>query len=91
MKKMKNWKLTLLLCALLVSVCNTMTWAADWPRFLGPDASGISPETGLNKDWAAKPPKMLWKVNLYNLGYAGPSVAGESIAGPPPSWPMGKS
>ncbi|HEX3046152.1 MAG TPA: PQQ-binding-like beta-propeller repeat protein, partial [Bacillota bacterium] len=66
-------------CSLFSVVLGASVWAADWPRFLGPDGSGISPETGLNQDWATKPPKMLWKVDLYNPGYAGPSVVGESV------------
>ncbi|MCY3018693.1 MAG: PQQ-like beta-propeller repeat protein [Planctomycetota bacterium] len=49
--------------------------AADWPRFRGPDGSGMSPETGINKDWKAKPPKELWKIALGDRGFAGPSVA----------------
>ena len=50
--------------------------AADWPRFLGPSADGISPETGINKDWKARPPKALWDFPLEDRGHAGPAVAG---------------
>ena len=60
------------LSAVLIPVT---AFAADWPRFLGPNGDGISPETGINKDWARKPPKMLWKVRMSDGGYAGPSVA----------------
>lgn len=49
--------------------------AADWPQFLGPNHDGISPETGINKDWKTKPPKELWKIAFGDDGYAGPSVA----------------
>src|SRR5438093_3623424 len=39
--------------------------AADpWPQILGPDRNGVSTETGLNLDWKAKPPKVLWKTPL---------------------------
>src|SRR5262249_26927202 len=39
--------------------------AADpWPQLLGPNRNGVSTETGLNLDWKAKPPKVLWKVPL---------------------------
>ncbi len=48
---------------------------SDWPNFRGPSFNGISPETGLNKDWQAKPPRMLWKTPMGDNGYAGPSVA----------------
>jgi len=47
----------------------------EWPQFRGPNANGISPETGINKDWKAKPPKELWRIQLGDDGYAGPSVA----------------
>ena len=49
--------------------------AADWPNFMGPTHNGIAPDTDLNKDWAAKPPKELWRVALTDNGYPGPSVA----------------
>ncbi len=49
--------------------------AADWPQFRGPHADGMAPETGINKDWTAKPPKTLWTAPLTDGGYAGPSVA----------------
>jgi outer membrane protein assembly factor BamB len=48
---------------------------SDWPQFRGPTANGISPEKGINKDWAAKPPKLLWKVDMTDGGYSGPAVA----------------
>ncbi|MBM3493546.1 MAG: hypothetical protein FJX72_04370, partial [Armatimonadetes bacterium] len=51
----------------------------DWPRLLGPNGDSISPEKGINKNWAAKPPKALWKVDLGDDGYAGPAVAGGKV------------
>lgn len=38
--------------------------AADWPQFQGPNANGISPDTGLAKSWPEGGPKELWKVDL---------------------------
>ena len=55
-------------------LCAAATWAADWPQFLGPNHDGISPETGIYKDWNAKPPKELWRTDMGDDGYAGPSV-----------------
>ncbi len=37
----------------------TAALAEDWPCFLGPGGDCSSPETGINKDWRAKPPKEL--------------------------------
>jgi outer membrane protein assembly factor BamB len=48
---------------------------SDWPRFRGPRADGTSPETGINKDWRARPPRLVWKAALGDDGYAGPSAA----------------
>ena len=53
--------------------------AADWPWFLGPEQNNQSRETGINTDWAAKPPPVLWTADLGDEGYAGPSVAGGVI------------
>jgi len=52
---------------------------SDWPQFLGPTRDGLSPDTGINKDWKAKPPKLLWKVPMHDGGYAGPSVANGQV------------
>lgn len=61
---------------LLLLLCSISTiFAADWPKFLGPTGNGYSPETGINADWAAKPPAELWRIKLTDDGYAGPSVA----------------
>lgn len=51
----------------------------DWPQFLGPNADGISPQTGINKDWQARPPKVLWDIPMQDKGHAGPSVAGGAV------------
>ena len=51
------------------------SWAADWPQWRGPTANGIAPDTGINKNWAQKPPRTLWTVPMGDRGYAGPSVA----------------
>jgi len=48
--------------------------SADWSQWLGPDRTGISTETGWRTDWAAKPPKTLWKASV-GVGYSSVSVA----------------
>ena len=52
---------------------------SDWPRFRGANADGISTEKGIRKDWASRPPKVVWKVAMSDDGYAGPSVAGQLV------------
>lgn len=67
----------LALLALAATGCgpNAVAAGGDWPQFRGPTANGIAPDTGINKSWNTKPPKILWKVALSDDGYAGPSVA----------------
>lgn len=62
-------------CLLLIWSFVVAASAADWPQFLGPNHNSISSETGLNKDWNAKAPAVLWKVPMGDNGFAGPSVA----------------
>ncbi len=52
-----------------------VTSASDWPRFLGPQASGVSSEDGLNTAWVRTPPPARWKIAMHDRGYAGPCAA----------------
>jgi outer membrane protein assembly factor BamB len=63
------------LLMMLVMLTMLPAFAADWPRFFGPNANGISPETGIAKDWGAHPPRERWRVALTDDGYAAPAVA----------------
>lgn len=65
--------------ALLALGLPAMLMAADWPRFRGPSANGISPEKGINKNWKAKAPKLLWKAQLTDQGTGGPAIAGGRV------------
>ncbi|MHB9025586.1 MAG: outer membrane protein assembly factor BamB family protein [Armatimonadota bacterium] len=45
-----------------------------WPRFRGPNGDGVSPEKiSLSRDWNAKPPRLLWSIDLGD-GHAGAAV-----------------
>ena len=55
-----------LLC--LALLCSPPLPAADWPGYRGARQDGISDEK-LNLDWAAHPPKVLWKIPL-NTGFS---------------------
>ena len=54
-------------------------FCGDWPRFLGPDGNSICTETGINKDWTAKPPKELWRIPLTDEGFSGPAIKGDVL------------
>lgn len=61
--------------ALVLGICIAPASGADWPGFGGPTADGVAPDTGLNKDWASRPPKTLWTSAMSDDGHSGPSVA----------------
>lgn len=48
---------------------------SDWPNFLGPKFNGFAAETGINKNWSSKPPKVLWQHPMTDQGYSGPASA----------------
>jgi outer membrane protein assembly factor BamB len=48
--------------------------ADDWPRWRGPDANGISKETGWSAKWPPEGPKRLWNVKV-GTGFASFSVS----------------
>jgi len=60
---------TLLLLAALVGRAP----AADWPQYLGPEASGVSPETDLARSWPEGGPPVVWETPL-GEGFAGAAV-----------------
>jgi len=51
----------------------------DWPEWRGPARDGISPDTGLIKDWNAKPPKLLWTSDGMGSGYASLAIVGDRL------------
>lgn len=61
--------------SLSMALLGSCALAADWPQWLGPNRNGSSPETGLNLDWQAKAPKVLWKVPG-GKGFSSFAVAG---------------
>ncbi len=48
-------------------------WAADWPRFGGPDGNNVARETGLMKTWPEGGPKVLWSAKL-GPGFGSPAA-----------------
>jgi outer membrane protein assembly factor BamB len=64
---------------LAASVLGVAAQAADWPQWRGPNADGISGETGLLKDWPAEGPAVAWQVETLGEGYSSVSVVGGRI------------
>src|SRR5438445_660028 len=55
------------------------TISADWPQWRGPSRDGISPDTGLIKDWSVQQPKLLWTAEGIGEGFASVSLVGGRI------------
>src|SRR6058998_3255995 len=53
--------------------------AGDWPQWRGPQRDGVSPETGLLKEWPKDGPALRWKVAAIGSGYSTPAVVGERL------------
>lgn len=67
MKRMFLW--------VMVSIgMTTAALATDWPQWLGPQRTGVSPETGLLTTWPAAGLNVLWKVPGGD-GYSSVAVA----------------
>src|SRR5262245_25709725 len=67
---------SILLCAAVALALPSYSQAAssDWPQWRGPHRDGISPETGLLKEWPTNGPPLVWKVTGLGGGYTTPSV-----------------
>src|SRR5512138_3101803 len=72
-----RWMLAI--ASYLVLAANLMAARGDWPQWRGPNRDGISPETGLLKQWPAGGPSLAWKATGLGKGYSTVSVAGQRI------------
>jgi outer membrane protein assembly factor BamB len=52
--------------------------STGWPRFRGPQGTGISSETGLLDSWPESGPPELWRAAI-GIGYSGVTVAGDQV------------
>ena len=59
---------------LLVVSAPVLLLAADWPQLGGPMRNGISPETGINTNWAAHVPPIIWTFPMHDNGYAAVTI-----------------
>jgi outer membrane protein assembly factor BamB len=62
---------------ILIVLVATISVAADWPQFMGPNRDGSSPETGLARSFPKGGPKVVWKLKC-GSGLSGPAVAGDA-------------
>ena len=65
------------LSALILST--TISHAADWSQWRGPNRDDVSSEKGLLKSWPEGGPKQLWVFKDAGLGYSGYSIVGGKL------------
>jgi outer membrane protein assembly factor BamB len=66
-----------LIVTLIFVVCSVSV-AADWPQYLGPDRNAVSTETGMLRSWPAEGPEVMWTVPL-GPGYGGAAVSNGKV------------
>ena len=71
---------TLIFVVVVAAVLTTsISSAADWPQFRGPDRDGKSPEQGLMQRWPKNGPRQLWCVTGLGKGCASIAIAGQTV------------
>ena len=76
MVKTRTSKALLVLASFSVS-CHVAV-CEDWPGFLGPQANGVSSETGLLDRWPSNEPPIIWQKQI-GTGYGAVSVRGDIV------------
>lgn len=51
----------------------------DWGQFRGPKRDGLSPDTGLLKEWPKEGPPLAWKQTGFGAGFSSVVVAGKVL------------
>ena len=59
---------TLAIAALISLAAVATVSAADWPQWRGPNADGISLETGLLQEWPDGGPPVVWEIDTLGEG-----------------------
>src|SRR5258708_2912018 len=65
--------------AILFSIVATTMFAADWPAFRGPNASGVAEGAAPTKWDATKNENILWKTPIPGLAHSSPVVWGGKV------------
>lgn len=52
--------------------------ASDWPQFLGPHGTSVSPEKGIITPWPEKGLRVVWHKEL-GSGYGAPTIRGDKL------------
>lgn len=77
-------RLSIAACLLGATVCLSLSAlsqpargdepGSDWPQWRGPNRNGISPATGLLKEWPKDGPPVAWSVKHAGVGYSSAAI-----------------
>jgi outer membrane protein assembly factor BamB len=72
---------TLLLAILLAAPASATkgTDSKDWYQWRGPNRDGLSPDTGLLKQWPSGGPPLAWKITGVGAGFSSVSIVGDRV------------
>src|SRR3954463_5720985 len=62
--------------SLLALLASATAAPPDWPQWRGVNRDGLSPETGLLKEWPADGPPLAWKMTGIGKGMGSVSIHG---------------
>lgn len=77
MRRSGTFRRTLIIAAILVCA-GRVSLGADWPRFRGPNGTGISTDTNIPTE-IGEEKNLLWKVEIPGVGNSSPIVSGGKI------------
>ena len=69
--------LTILLVLTVASLAGTRAPAGNWPRFRGPNGTGVAPDNDIPVHWG--PEAVLWKAPIPGVGNSSPVVWGGRV------------
>ena len=82
MRSLFSTRLTIGLIALLLCTTATTGQTTNWPRFRGPDGTGVANDPALPDTWSATEnatENIAWKTDVPGLGWSSPVVWGDRI------------
>jgi len=59
----------------------TESYSQDWPQWGGKNRDAVYTAEGLNLDWTAKQPALLWTFRQAGAGYSSPTIVGTTLYG----------
>ena len=68
-----------LVVSFVVSLAAQAPVSSDWPQWRGPGRSGLSPETGLLREWPASGPPRVWSTANLGAGFGSVAVRGDRV------------